>query len=82
MGTQEIALLGNPTKLLNRVEVREATVAFRFEPPPPFDFNPGRAGDVILLNALETDSEGNTRPFSIASARYECPLMFFTWRGL
>lgn len=78
MGAQEIPLLGHQSKLLNRVEVAEGTMAFHFEKPSGFEFKPGQAADLTLLSPPETDSEGNTRTFSIASDPYERQLMFVT----
>jgi ferredoxin-NADP reductase len=78
MATQEIPLVGYRPKLLNRVEVAEATMAFHFEKPAGFDFKPGQSADLTLLNPPETDSEGNVRTFSIASAPYEDELAFAT----
>ena len=78
MAGQEIPRLGHQPKLLNRVEVAEGTMAFYFEKPSGFEFKPGQAADLTLLNPPETDSEGNTRTFSIASAPYESQLMFVT----
>jgi ferredoxin-NADP reductase len=53
-------------------------MVFQFEKPPGFDFNPGQSADLTLLNPPETDSEGNVRTFSIASAPFEDQLMFAT----
>ncbi|PYL82362.1 MAG: oxidoreductase [Verrucomicrobia bacterium] len=53
-------------------------MAVHFEKPPGFDFKPGQSADLTLLNPPETDSEGNTRTFSIASAPFEDQLMFAT----
>jgi ferredoxin-NADP reductase len=60
------------------VEVAEGTMAFHFEKPSGFDFKPGQSADLTLTNPPETDSEGNTRTFSIASAPFEDQLMFTT----
>src|SRR5438445_6580240 len=78
MPAQEIPLTGYRPKLLNRVEVAEGTMAFQFEKPPGFDFKPGQSADLTLLNPPETDSEGNIRTFSIASAPFEDQLRFAT----
>ncbi len=78
MAAQEVPRLGNLPKLLSRVEVAEGTMAFHFEKPPGFDFKPGQSADLTLLNPPETDSEGNTRTFSIASAPFENHLIFVT----
>jgi ferredoxin-NADP reductase len=78
MAAQEITLRGYRPKLLSRVEVAEGTMAFHFEKPSGFDFKAGQSADLTLLSPLESDSEGNTRTFSIASAPYESQLMFVT----
>ena len=77
MAAQEIPL-GYEAKLLDRVEVAEDTMAFHFEKPPGFEFRPGQSSDLTLVNPPETDSEGNIRTFSIASAPFEDRLMFAT----
>jgi ferredoxin-NADP reductase len=66
------------TKLRDRTEVAERTIAFRFEKPATFEFTPGQFLDITLLNPRETDSEGNARGFSIASAPYEDFIMVAT----
>jgi ferredoxin-NADP reductase len=53
-------------------------MAFRFEKPSQFDFKPGQSGEVTLPKPPETDSEGNTRSFSITSSPFENQLMFAT----
>jgi len=65
-------------KLKGREEVAEHTMAFRFEKPTTFEFIPGQFVDITLLNPPETDPEGNTRGFSIASAPYENSIMVAT----
>jgi ferredoxin-NADP reductase len=78
MAAKESPMAGYVSKLLNRVEVAHDTMAFHFERPMGFDFKPGQSVDLTLLNPPETDSEGNTRTFSIASAPFENQLMFAT----
>src|SRR5215469_9131254 len=78
MVAEEIPASAYASKLLNRVEVAEGTMAFHFEKPVGFDFIPGQSADLTLLNPSETDSEGNVRTFSIASAPFEEQLMFAT----
>ena len=78
MAAEEIPVSGYVSKLLNRADAAEGTMAFQFEKPPGFDFKPGQSVDVTLLNPPETDSEGNVRTFSIASAPFEDQLMFAT----
>lgn len=65
-------------RLLDRREVAEQTMAFFFEKPPDWTFKPGQFADLTVLNPPETDAEGNTRGFSIASAPEEDYLMFAT----
>src|SRR5712692_1601326 len=78
MAANEIPMVGQGSRLLSRVEVAEGTMAFHFEKPSQFDFKPGQSADVTLPNPPETDSEGNTRTFSIASSPFENQLMFAT----
>ena len=78
MAAQEAPPVGYRPKLLNRVEVAEGTMAFHLEKPSRFDFKPGQTADFTLMDPPETDSEGNTRTFSIASAPFENELMFVT----
>jgi ferredoxin-NADP reductase len=53
-------------------------MAFHFEKPSQFDFKPGQSADLTLSNPPETDAEGNTRTFSIASPPFESQLIFAT----
>ena len=78
MATQEIPLVGYQPKLLNRADAADGTMAFHFEKPPGFDFKPGQSVDLTLVDPPETDSEGNVRTFSIASAPFEDQLRFAT----
>lgn len=64
--------------LKNRFLVAERTLALQFEKPAGFDFVAGQAMDVTLLQPTETDAEGDTRYFSIASAPHEDFLMVAT----
>lgn len=66
------------SKLKERKEVAERTIAFRFEKPSGWRFKAGQFIDMTLLNPSETDSEGNTRGFSIASGPHEETLMVTT----
>jgi len=65
-------------KLKDRKKVAEGTVAFWFEKPSGWTFKAGQYLDMTLLDPSETDSEGNVRSFSIASAPYEETLMVAT----
>lgn len=64
--------------LQSRQEVADGTMAFRFDKPLGWVFKAGQFLDMTLLNPAETDAEGNTRSFSIASAPDEDTLMIAT----
>jgi ferredoxin-NADP reductase len=78
MASNEIPTADYGSRLLSRVQVAEGTMAFHFEKPLHFEFTPGQASDLSLPDPLETDSEGNTRTFSLASSPFENQLMFTT----
>jgi ferredoxin-NADP reductase len=65
-------------KLKQRREIAERTMAFYFEKPRGFSYKAGQFGDFTLINPPETDDEGNTRAFSLASAPFEDDLMIAT----
>ena len=65
-------------KLKSRQEVAEGTMAFQFEKPAGWTFKAGQFIDITLLEPSETDAEGNTRGFSIASAPHEETIMVAT----
>lgn len=65
-------------RLGDRQEIAERTIACRLEKPPGFMFKPGQFIEVALLNPPETDAEGNSRAFSIASAPQEDFLLVAT----
>ena len=73
-----VASPGFMCKLRDREEVAEGTMAFRFEKPSGWTFKAGQYLDMTLLDPSETDSEGNVRSFSIASAPHEDTLMVAT----
>ncbi len=64
--------------LQSRQEVADGTMAFRFDRPPDWVFKAGQFLDMTLLNPVETDGEGDTRSFSIASGPDEDTLMVAT----
>ena len=66
------------TILKSREEIASGTMAFHFEKPEGFAYKPGQWADFTLINPPETDAEGNTRGFSLASAPYEDDLMVAT----
>jgi len=53
-------------------------MAFHFAKPADFQFRAGQSMDLTLLNPPETDAEGNSRAFSIASAPFDNDLMIAT----
>lgn len=65
-------------KLKSRQEIAEGTMAFHFEKPAGWTFKAGQFVDMTLLEPPETDPEGNTRGFSIASAPQEETIMVAT----
>lgn len=78
MTANEIPITAYRSKLLNRVEVAEGTMAFHFAKPAGFIFKAGQFVDVTLTDPPETDAEGNVRTFSIASPPFESELVFTT----
>jgi ferredoxin-NADP reductase len=78
LAAHEIPIAGYDSKLLDRVEVAEGTMALHFEKPPGFKFIAGQFSDVALTDPPENDAEGNTRTFSIASPPFENELVFTT----
>ncbi|HLW53649.1 MAG TPA: FAD-dependent oxidoreductase [Candidatus Angelobacter sp.] len=72
------ATSGRTVPLIKREDIAEGTMAFHFAKMPDFQFRPGQSIDMTLLNPPESDAEGNTRTFSIASAPFESDLMVAT----
>ena len=69
------------SRLAERHEVAENTMAFQFEKPAGWAFKPGQFVDITLINPPEADGEGNTRGFSISSAPQEPTIMVTTRRA-
>lgn len=61
--------------LTNRTEVAVQTMAFQFKKPNDWTFKAGQFIDITIPDPPETDEEGNTRGFSVASAPQEDLLM-------
>lgn len=53
-------------------------MSFHFEKPEGLTYKAGQFADYTLIDAKETDAEGNVRGFSLASAPYEDTIMFAT----
>jgi ferredoxin-NADP reductase len=68
------------TKLVERIEVAEATMAFAFERPADFSFTAGQFLTITLPNPPHTDAKGNRRTFSIASPPQEVERLQITTR--
>lgn len=66
------------TKLKNRKELAERTMAFQFDKPSGWTFKAGQFIDITLPNPPENDPEGNKRGFSIASGPKEDFIMVAT----
>lgn len=65
-------------KLKRREDVAEGTAAVHFEKPEGFQFKAGQFLRFTAIDPPETDVEGNSRSFSIASAPHEEDLMIAT----
>ena len=78
MATEAVLMADQKSKLIRREEVAEGTMAFHFEKPSGFAFKAGQSADVTLIDPPDTDAEGNTRTFSIASPPFEDKLVFTT----
>ncbi|MFY9555152.1 MAG: FAD-dependent oxidoreductase [Blastocatellia bacterium] len=65
-------------RLKERKEIAHGTVAFYFTRPEDFQFQAGQFLRFTLINPPETDAEGDSRTFSIASAPREDALMIAT----
>lgn len=66
------------TKLIEREEIANQTMAFRFEKVPGWRFTAGQAIDITLIDPPESDGEGNTRGLSIASTPLDDTIMVAT----
>jgi len=65
-------------KLKAKEKIAAGTMAFHFEKPEGFVYKAGQFADYTLIDPPETDAEGNTRGFSLASALYEDDLISAT----
>lgn len=72
------AISDHTVTLIKREEIAEGTMAFHFAKTPDFQFRPGQAIDMTLLDPPENDAEGDIRTFSIASAPFDSDLMIAT----
>jgi ferredoxin-NADP reductase len=58
-------------KLTKKEIIAEGTMMFTFNRPDNFIYKAGQTVDLTLINPPESDSEGNTRTFSLVSAPFE-----------
>lgn len=65
-------------KLASREEVAEGTLAFHFDKPAGFDFKPGQAIELILLEPPQGDEFSGRHAFSLVSAPFEDRLTIAT----
>ena len=65
-------------KLIKKEEIAAATMAFHFKKPEGLEFRAGQFAEFSLIDPEETDSEGNTRAFSLIHAPYEDEIGFAT----
>jgi ferredoxin-NADP reductase len=56
-----------PSRLIDRFEVADGTMAFAFERPAGFEFTAGQFMTITLPDPPYNDEKGNRRTFSIAS---------------
>jgi len=66
------------TDFLRCAEIADGTMAFHFVRPADFDFRAGQAVTLSLIDPPETDTKGNRRTFSIASAPFEDQILIAT----
>ena len=66
------------TALRRREAVADGTMAFYFDKPAGFTHQAGQNAVFTLLDARESDSQGSSRTFSIASAAHEPGIMVAT----
>jgi ferredoxin-NADP reductase len=78
MATEAVLMADQKSKLIRREEVAKGTMAFHFAKPSGFVFKAGQSADVTLIDPPDTDAEGNTRTFSMASPPFENELVFTT----
>ena len=66
------------TTLKAKREVAEGTMEFSFVRPEGFEYTAGQTMDITLIDPPETDAEGTSRTFSIASSPHEDVLKIAT----
>ena len=74
----ETATTLHEARLMRRETVAEGTMALYFSRPRGFRHQAGQSVLMTLVDPPETDSEGDSRTFTIASAPHEAELMLAT----
>ena len=69
---------GRQVRLQQITEIAERTFAFHFEKPAGFSFKAGQFISMTLIDPPQTDTKGNRRNFTLASAPSEEDLMIAT----
>lgn len=64
--------------LRHREAIADHTMAFHFGKPANFQFTAGQSLDLTLITPPQTDAEGNTRTFTIASAPQDDDIVIAT----
>ena len=68
-----------PKARIQRIEeIASGTLAVHLEKPGDFQFEAGQFVEAALIDPPETDGEGDSRAFTLASAPYEAELVFAT----
>src|SRR5882724_2711652 len=75
MGLSSKKIVGYEVALKSKQQIAEGTYAFVFEKPKGFHFGAGQHIRMTLINPSETDSEGNSRFFSLASTPQDADLV-------
>jgi ferredoxin-NADP reductase len=70
--------LSYETRLTRRYSVAEGTMAFHFERPSGFEYEAGQNVLVHLVDPPESDAQGSSRTFTLASAPHEPDLVIAT----
>lgn len=71
-------MAASTVRLKGRREIARGTMAFHLEKPPGFAYRAGQFCELALIQPPETDGEGNSRAFTLASAPHEDDLMVAT----
>ena len=76
MGSMSKRRAAYEVALNGKQQIAEGTYAFTFEKPEEFHFDAGQHVRMTLIDPAETDAEGNSRFFTIASTHQEPDLVF------